>query len=163
VYRLKGSLGGSLTKKEVRKDVMETVVIQKTEDFLDLSTAVDRLLTESKRKRNPLIYFYLLLWVFKDQQEEGLELDRIACREFIAQRLVELGIIYDTTLLDVFLKQHDTELAPVAAIIGGIAAQEVLKILSGKELPIQSFLVYNALDQSNSIENPSPSSSSSSS
>ncbi|KAJ9079908.1 E1 ubiquitin-activating protein aos1 [Entomophthora muscae] len=38
------------------------------------------------------------------------------------------------------------ELAPCTAIIGGIMAQEALKIVSAKDKPINNIFVYNGLD-----------------
>ncbi|KAI8975986.1 sumo-activating enzyme subunit 1 [Pilobolus umbonatus] len=40
----------------------------------------------------------------------------------------------------------DTELSPVAAIVGGILAQDILRTLSANELPIQNWFYYNGLD-----------------
>lgn len=37
-------------------------------------------------------------------------------------------------------------MAPVAAIVGGVLAQEIIKVLSAKELPIQNWFYYNGLD-----------------
>ena len=37
-------------------------------------------------------------------------------------------------------------MAPVAAIVGGVLAQEMIKVLSAKELPIQNWFYYNGLD-----------------
>jgi ubiquitin-like 1-activating enzyme E1 A len=135
---------------------MEKVVTKKSDDFLDISTAIKRLLSQPGRKRNPLIYFYLLLLKFVDQVSAD-SMDLTACKDYISRQLNELKFAYDVSLLDLFLKHYGTELSPVAAIIGGTVTQEVLKLLSSKELPIQSFFVYNASDQSNSIENPNKS------
>lgn len=41
---------------------------------------------------------------------------------------------------------HNTEISPVAAIVGGILAQDVLRTLSAMELPIQNWFYYNGLD-----------------
>lgn len=45
-----------------------------------------------------------------------------------------------------FISLYDTEMAPVAAIVGGVLAQEIIKVLSAKELPIQNWFYYNGLD-----------------
>lgn len=39
-----------------------------------------------------------------------------------------------------------TEISPVAAILGGILAQDILRTLSANELPIKNWLFYNGLD-----------------
>lgn len=49
------------------------------------------------------------------------------------------------------------EFTPVCAILGGILAQDVLKVVSGKDRPINNFFFYNGLDCSgliNRIEAP---------
>lgn len=40
----------------------------------------------------------------------------------------------------------ETEMAPVAAILGGVLAQEMIKVLSKKELPIQNWFYYEGLN-----------------
>ena len=50
-----------------------------------------------------------------------------------AQKLETL----DTKLLTQFAKNANGDLNPVAAFLGGIAAQEVLKAVSGKFMPIK--------------------------
>lgn len=39
----------------------------------------------------------------------------------------------------------DSELVPVTAIVGGVLAQEMIKVLSQKQLPIQNWFYYNGL------------------
>ncbi|KAI8975562.1 hypothetical protein BDF20DRAFT_615124 [Mycotypha africana] len=59
--------------------------------------------------------------------------------------------ITDTTLLDDSLisdmaSLYDTEMTPVAAIVGGILAQDILRTLSANGLPIRNWFYYNGLD-----------------
>jgi ubiquitin-like 1-activating enzyme E1 A len=44
-----------------------------------------------------------------------------------------------------------TELSPVCAIVGGILAQEIIKVLSGKELPVQNWFLYDGISGSGLI------------
>lgn len=140
-------------KVERQKDIPETVLTSQSEVFLELSVAIEKLTTtKPQRKVNPLLYFFVfLLQHLSEVSHEDANL--VTCRDYMIYRLEELKIDYDSSLLDLFLKCYKTELNPVSAIMGGTVAQECLKILSAKELPIKSFFVYNALDQSNSIVN----------
>jgi hypothetical protein len=134
---------------ETRKDVVETIFSKKSDDFLDLSSSIDQLMTKSSQKRNTILYFFLLLFKFSDHVT-----DLTICREYITEHLNKLNVNYEHFLLETFLQHYDTEFPPVVAILGGIIAQELFKLISHRELPIQSFFVYNGMDQSNSIEHP---------
>lgn len=46
-------------------------------------------------------------------------------------------------------------MSPVCAILGGILAQEVIKVVSGKDLPIKNWFVFNAEDMSGVVCNAS--------
>ena len=133
--------------------MIETVFTNQSEVFMDLSTLVDKLMEkDSKKKTNILLYLFILLFEYIDGESSQTEMDMVSCRSYISDRLNKLKIAYDPSFIDIFLSHYNTELSPVSAIMGAVVAQESLKILSAKELPIQSFFIYNAIDQSNSIE-----------
>ena len=48
-------------------------------------------------------------------------------------------------------RHADAELAPVCAIVGGVVASEVIKIISGKGAPINNAFFFDALDTSEGI------------
>jgi len=48
------------------------------------------------------------------------------------------------------------EISPVAAIVGGFFAQEVLKTVSGKELPINNFFFYDGFQGTGNVEQVEP-------
>lgn len=57
----------------------------------------------------------------------------------------------DPTILDDSFLQNlsalaDAEISPVAAIVGGILAQDILRTLSANELPIKNWFYFNGLD-----------------
>ena len=63
------------------------------------------------------------------------------------ERATELGVEeINEGLLKIFSKVSAGELCPVNAVIGGIAAQEVMKACSGKFSPIQQFFNYDAIE-----------------
>ena len=54
-----------------------------------------------------------------------------------------LNISIEISLL---AEQAATELSPVCAIVGGVLAQDILKVVQGKELPLQNWFIYNGMD-----------------
>jgi len=52
----------------------------------------------------------------------------------------------DDSLIEVFAKTCMGDLSPMAAAIGGIVAQEVMKACSGKFMPIRQWLYFDALE-----------------
>lgn len=58
------------------------------------------------------------------------------------QRMYIIGThTWDSHVVSLF----DSELVPVTAIVGGVLAQEMIKVLSQKQLPIQNWFYYNGL------------------
>ena len=49
------------------------------------------------------------------------------------------------------------ELAPVCAIVGGIVASEVIKVISGKELPINNAFFFDGLASNGIVQRLGPS------
>ena len=45
-----------------------------------------------------------------------------------------------------------SELSPVAAIIGGVLGQEVIKVISNKDAPHNNFFLYNPLESCGVVE-----------
>ncbi|CAO3690429.1 unnamed protein product [Umbelopsis vinacea] len=62
-----------------------------------------------------------------------------------AQLKKRVSRAYPMTLCMILAQTSDTELSPVCAIVGGILAQEIIKVLSGKELPIQNWFFYDGI------------------
>lgn len=52
----------------------------------------------------------------------------------------------DEKLISIVAKQSAGDIAPVNGVIGGMAAQEVLKAVSGKFMPVKQFLYFDALE-----------------
>jgi molybdopterin/thiamine biosynthesis adenylyltransferase len=48
-------------------------------------------------------------------------------------------------------KNASTELAPVCAIMGGMVAAEVIKIISGKDAPINNLFLFDAATASGEL------------
>jgi len=54
---------------------------------------------------------------------------------------------------DQMLEQLFSELSPVAAIVGGVLAQEIIKVISNKDTPHNNFFLYNPVDSCGVVEN----------
>lgn len=54
--------------------------------------------------------------------------------------------ILDDSLVKELATLYDTEISSIAAIIGGILAQDILRTLSANELPIQNWFYFNGQD-----------------
>lgn len=61
----------------------------------------------------------------------------------LAKKLVDE---IDTALLRNITRGAGGQLAPMNSIIGSIAAQEVMKGISGKFMPVRQFMVYDAVE-----------------
>ena len=58
----------------------------------------------------------------------------------------------DKKIPDEILPMLFAELSPVAAIVGGVLGQEVIKVISNKDAPHNNFFLYNPLDSSGIVE-----------
>lgn len=95
---------------------------------------------------------YSLLWRCIETKIAFDDLDRII---LIKKNLMaEVGVDEIFISLDViqdFFRMIGTEIAPSAAVLGGILAQEILKIVAENEVPIFNFFGFNAQDPSGII------------
>jgi len=60
-------------------------------------------------------------------------------------------VLEDSTL-GTFLAHVGAEIAPTTAILGGFVAQEIIKVLSGKDLPINNYFVFDGMAGVGSVE-----------
>lgn len=74
------------------------------------------------------------------------EMDALEFMKLCLERAGELSLDVDVKLVTTFAKICTGNLAPMNAIIGGIAAQEVMKACSGKFTPITQYFCFEALE-----------------
>ena len=60
--------------------------------------------------------------------------------------------VLEDDFLKIFLTGIGAEIAPVTAILGGFVAQEIIKVLSGKDLPISNFFLFDGRAGVGSVE-----------
>jgi len=70
-------------------------------------------------------------------EEEALRL----CRE---ARVAPGGRV-DAALIRALADARGAELAPVAAVVGGLVGNEVVKLLTHKDAPVNNFFAFDAL------------------
>lgn len=99
-----------------------------------------------------------ILVLFKFQKENGRSPNKVDTEALInrkAQYLSDMGISNESLLDDGLLRELasllDTEISPVAAIVGGILAQDILRTLSANELPIQNWFYFNGHDGKHNV------------
>ncbi|CAO3591780.1 unnamed protein product [Absidia cylindrospora] len=128
-----------------------------TESYNSLTDALEKnwsaMSTKSLKKRiSPIAFLIQILMKFQLKNARfPTDLD---VEELIQEKdiwLQALGINDGSVLDDGLLRGlalYQTELVPLAAIMGGVLAQEIIKVLSAKELPIQNWFFYNGLNGS---------------
>lgn len=98
------------------------------------------------KKVSPLLPLSLALIEYKHKYgrapiEEDTDFRLIAHDMAKSQGLPE-SILSDIIISD-YVQGCQSELSAVAAIVGGVLSQDVLNVLSGREAPIQNFLVFD--------------------
>ncbi|KAF1798899.1 hypothetical protein V8B55DRAFT_1521457 [Mucor lusitanicus] len=106
-----------------------------------------------KRRVSPLTFLMHMLFKFQRDHHRSLTNEDVQYLvENKAKYLADMGIedttVLDDRLLNDLASLFDTEISPVAAIVGGILAQDILRTLSANELPIQNWFYYNGIDGS---------------
>lgn len=72
--------------------------------------------------------------------------DSLEFMKMCLERASELNLEVDVKLVTTFAKICTGSVAPLNAIIGGIASQEVMKACSGKFMPITQYFCFDALE-----------------
>jgi ubiquitin-activating enzyme E1 len=74
------------------------------------------------------------------------ESDSLDFMKLCLERADELSLEVDVDLVTKFSKTCRGNVAPMNSIIGGVAAQEVMKACSGKFMPISQYFCFDALE-----------------
>lgn len=93
----------------------------------------------------PLIFS---LFEFKKQEDPEATIDILELTAVLLKVCEGFGLphtVVNEEYLKLFSQQAYTEFAPVAAILGGIIAQDVIQYLGRKESPINNCLIFDAV------------------
>lgn len=92
-------------------------------------------------KTSPLLPVQLAYWT---TPKEELNFDSF--KTHVIRKAEDLGLpsgIIQDAIIQAFLSSARAELSPVAAVLGGVLAQDILNVLSQKEQPIQNFFIFD--------------------
>lgn len=151
------SVISAVTKKEGGRNV-EMVTKRELYSTWFLASDIaplDPSITKSPRRRkavSPLLSCFRALWQFETLQggryPSPTSHDDIATFTTYAtncQRLLNLPELKAQTLRS-FLQNIGSEIAPVAAIVGGWLAQDVINVLGQRQQPLQNFVFFDGME-----------------
>lgn len=90
--------------------------------------------------------FHRFVEKHKREPKPWNEQDSMEFMKICLERAGEVSCEVDVKLVTTFSKTCTGNLAPMNAIIGGVAAQEVMKACSGKFMPITQYFCFDALE-----------------
>lgn len=61
------------------------------------------------------------------------------------QLRIDPGLVLKPEYVQQFITQHNTEFTPVAAVLGGTVAQDVINILGKRQQPLNNFIVFDGI------------------
>ncbi|KAJ2503234.1 E1 ubiquitin-activating protein aos1 [Coemansia sp. RSA 1972] len=115
-------------------------------EYVSLSDSLNARVEESstmrlRRKYPPLVFVFQALMAGMADSEDGLE-------KLVKASLHNQSIpsdVVDHDIISRVAQSLGTEFVPCAAVVGGTLAQEVLKIITRKDMPINNWYTYDAL------------------
>ncbi|KAE8382085.1 hypothetical protein BDV26DRAFT_254309 [Aspergillus bertholletiae] len=145
----------SITTKKENEKVIEMVTKRETYSPLILANTspLPEDFTRLPRKRRqvtPLLTCLRALWEFQKLSggrmptfsRQDLELFTKFARDGHQELKLDISTL-DSEFLRTFLQNLGGELSPVAAVVGGKLAQDVINVLSAREQPIQNLLLFD--------------------
>jgi len=149
-------------KKAKQDTEPETKTVKKAMAFKSLAETLkvdwkSELYAKRVKRMDPS--YFLLQVLFAFQAETGLKRPRASHK---AEDLAKLVALRDSTLAslevpvekipDSSLSLLFSQLSPVAAIVGGVLSQEVIKAISNKDAPHNNYFFYNPVDSCGVVE-----------
>lgn len=107
----------------------------------------------SYRRTSRFIFAHQCLLQYK-KNRKNLDLNEFIkfAQDLQKQRKVQADFIQPEILTELY-NMDSKDLSPVAAIVGGVVAQEIIKILSGKDEPLGNCFFFNGMESRGIIEN----------
>ncbi|CAG8437180.1 10665_t:CDS:2 [Ambispora gerdemannii] len=151
--------------KEDKSDKEEPDVkrIKRETQYVSLETSLSKndwaqIKFKKLKKISEVLWAIPIIWKFKqnecrppnpddtsnDENSDFMKLRSIS-NEYLKSINVEPSL-FTNVFLKQLLQNVSAEISPVCAIVGGILAQDILKVLSQKGPPINNFFVFNGLD-----------------
>ncbi|KAK9367130.1 hypothetical protein V1509DRAFT_627718 [Lipomyces kononenkoae] len=129
-------------------------IITKQENYKPLSVSMhsdnlSKLRPRSMMKVSPVLPAIKAMWKFHEDagsQKPTTESDLVKFHDLVLDACRELGLpvgIISPEFTASFAHNIGTELSPVAAILGGVLAQDILNYLGQREQPIQNWVIFD--------------------
>lgn len=156
----------SAKKKKMEVDETETKMVKNVMKFVPLENALQADWTQEaykKRIKRMDPSYFMLQVLFEFQSQEGCsprtskrETDIELLKKLRADVAKKLELPEKNKLVnedgDKMLELLFSELSPVAAIVGGVLAQEIIKVISNKDAPHNNFFLYNPMESCGVVE-----------
>ncbi|KAI9008131.1 hypothetical protein BC832DRAFT_408966 [Gaertneriomyces semiglobifer] len=118
-------------------------------DFKRLSKAKLRKFNQSA---DPVLFAFMLLWRFQEAQgrlpipdnSDDLKVLQTMKPTVMKSVSCDESFLSDDFVSRCLLQSPGAAIQPVCAVLGGFAAQDILKVLSGKDLPIDNIFCFDA-------------------
>jgi len=97
--------------------------------------------------------FYTTHNRFPGSSDDVIDQDLSVLRGLVNELLKEMGIsnsIVDEKYLKEMVRFGASELHPIASLLGGLAAQETIKILTHQFTPLDNTFIFNGMDSTSS-------------
>ena len=139
----------------------ETKMVKKSMDFVELEKALNvdwSQDTYAKRIRRMDPAYFILQILLEFQSREGcspraeMRSEDMKLLTSLKDSIVSKFGLPDKKIPDEILPMLFAELSPVAAIVGGVLGQEVIKVISNKDSPHNNFFLYNPLESCGVVE-----------
>eukprot|EP00743_Colponemidia_sp_Colp-15_P005056 GILK01005444.1.p1 GENE.GILK01005444.1~~GILK01005444.1.p1 ORF type:complete len:320 (-),score=53.72 GILK01005444.1:236-1195(-) len=131
---------------------------QKRMNFLSLRDSFDAPWTNLKRVSKLFYAIHAFLGYSQSLNQWPIPGDQQHADQFLTHARTKFASVSNVpaTVTDDLLRMLGrvsiAELSPVCAVLGGEMAQEVIKVISGKDAPIQNWFFYDGLEGSGVIE-----------
>jgi len=139
----------------------ETKMVKKSMEFVPLDTALNVDWSSdsyAKRIRRMDPSFFILQILMEFQSREGcspraqMKQDDMKLLASLRDSIISKYSLPEKKIPEEVLPMLFSELSPVAAIVGGVLGQEVIKVISNRDAPHNNFFLYNPLESCGVVE-----------
>jgi len=139
----------------------ETKMVKKSMEFVSLDKALNVDWSSdsyAKRVRRMDPSFFILQILLEFQSREGcspraqMRKDDMKLLTSLRESIISKYSLPENKIPEEILPMLFSELSPVAAIVGGVLGQEVIKVISNRDAPHNNFFLYNPLESCGVVE-----------
>ena len=152
---------GPSAAKKAKVEEEETKMVKKSMDFVELEKALNVDWSQdsyAKRIRRMDPSYFILQILMEFQSREGcspraeMRAEDMKLLTSLKESITSKYGLPEKKIPDEILPMLFAELSPVAAIVGGVLGQEVIKVISNKDSPHNNFFLYNPLESCGVVE-----------